>query len=94
MEVVITNPREWKRWTSRLSSSARADVARKLLAVAAQWPLGMPLVRDLNDGLHEVRCGGGIRVYLTQVGHALHVLTAGHKDTQQRDIERARRRMP
>lgn len=94
MEVVITNPREWRRWTQRLAAPARADVARKLLVVAAQWPVGMPLVRDLHDGLYEVRCDGGQRVYLTPASDELHVLTAGRKDTQKRDIERARRRMP
>lgn len=94
MEVVITNTREWRRWMQRLAPAVRADVARKLLAVAARWPVGMPLVRDLREGLFEVRCAGGIRIYLVHVDDELRILTAGRKDTQQRDIERARGRMP
>lgn len=82
MKVAITDPREWARWTRRLAPSARADVARKLLAVAAQWPVGLPLMRTLGGNLFEVRCGRGLRVYLTEAGGKLYVLTAGRKDTE------------
>lgn len=51
-------------------------------------------VKAVGGGISELRIdhGPGYRVYFTQRGTTLVVLLAGGiKDTQQRDIERARR---
>jgi putative component of toxin-antitoxin plasmid stabilization module len=52
----------------------------------------MPLVRFLGAGLHELRVSK-FRVYFVYGPETLHVLAQGEKDTQVRDIARARRRI-
>lgn len=44
--------REWLRGLPLMDRKAIGDDIR---AVEFGWPLGMPLVRSLGDGLHEVR---------------------------------------
>jgi phage-related protein len=42
-------------WLKELPASDRKAIGDDIRAVEFGWPLGMPLVRPLGDGLHEVR---------------------------------------
>ena len=53
--------------------------------------LGMPLVRRLGDDLFELRISK-YRVYFKVGDGSIVVLACGEKDTQSRDIARARGR--
>lgn len=77
LEVDFHDEREFERWPRRTGGGAI---------------VGMPTVRSIDRHLHEIRVGGW-RVYFTQRAGSLVVLCGGSKDTQQRDIARARRRM-
>lgn len=94
MEIGFHDEHEFDKWLTALAPEPRDLVLAKLLLLREHGiAIGMPLVRRITAGLHELRVGGN-RVYFTQVGGTIHVLTQGRKDTQARDIERARRRMP
>ncbi|KAB2844358.1 MAG: type II toxin-antitoxin system RelE/ParE family toxin [Burkholderiales bacterium] len=40
-----------------LSAAERRILGEDIKTVQLGWPLGMPLVRSLGDGLWEIRCG-------------------------------------
>jgi putative addiction module killer protein len=94
LEVDFHDEREFERWLRRTGGGNPGRIAGKLALVASHGgaQVGMPLVRVLGAGLHELRVDGW-RVYFVQDPRTLTVLCAGTKDTQRRDIDRARRRM-
>ena len=94
LEVEFHDEREFERWLRRMGGEAMGRVAGKIALVAEHGGaiVGMPTVRSLGGGLHEIRVGIW-RVYFTQHSGVLYVLCSGRKDTQSRDIDRARRRI-
>jgi len=42
-------------WLNTLTKEQRFHIGVDLWKVQSAWPLGMPLVRSLGEGLHEVR---------------------------------------
>lgn len=44
-----------REWLLGLDDAARREVGLDLQRVQYRWPIGMPLVRPLGDGLFEVR---------------------------------------
>lgn len=92
MKVEIRQP-EYDKWRSKLDAGAQAVVTRRIDLLAEHGiSLGMPNVRRLAAGLFELRAGK-YRLYFTVLGDTARFLTFGEKDTQTRDIERARKRM-
>ena len=102
MEAEHYDPAEFVKWTTRLPDAALAKIAAETaLLLHVGRALGLPLVRQIGGSLSELRVSahGGLRLYFTilrsQDGiERVLFLTYGRKDTQERDIARARRRMP
>jgi len=102
MEVDFHDEREFTKWMCRLAGRDRTRVDLLLLALAqASGPLGMPQGRRLagEPELYELRSGSGHRVYYAaaesepdEPQRRAVILAQGTKDTQTRDIERARSR--
>lgn len=46
-----------REWLRSLDPTDRKVIGEDIKTVELGWPLGMPLVRPLGDGLWEVRCG-------------------------------------
>lgn len=44
-----------REWLLDLPDAHRAEVGQDLMRVQWRWPVGMPLVRAMGKGLHEVR---------------------------------------
>lgn len=44
-------------WLRALPAAERRVLGEDIKTVQLGWPLGMPLVRSLGDGLWEIRCG-------------------------------------
>lgn len=94
MEIQFHKEREFEKWIGGLGPDDSAKVAHLLdILEEAEQPLGMPQGKDLKDGLWELRASGPRVYYMVNEGTAL-VLNQGRKDTQQRDIALARKRMP
>lgn len=92
--VVISHHdfREYERWLARRSPIDRARILDKVLMLALVGPdLGLPNVRRLGGGLCELRIDK-FRLYFVIESDTARLLAYGSKDTQQRDIARARRR--
>ncbi len=87
-------------WLRSLDESDRRSIGRDLMRVQFGWPIGMPLVRSLKDGLWEVRSSLPsqriARVVLCFHDGALIVLHGFIKKTQKTpadDLALAKRRM-
>ena len=44
-----------REWLLQLPAPSRQAVGQDLMRVQWRWPVGMPLVRPMGNGLHEVR---------------------------------------
>lgn len=96
MNVEHLDDSEFAKWYRRLGPVEQAKVTWEIdLLAEAGAAVGLPHVRDLGHGLRElrVRVGQQPRLYFTIEGGTARFLTYGRKDTQRRDIERAKRRM-
>lgn len=88
-----------REWLKALEPAHRQIVGEDIKDVEYAWPIGMPLVRSLGDGLWEVRSaltGGRIARVIFTVDHGYMVLLHGFiKKTQatpKADLDLARKR--
>lgn len=85
-------------WLLGLAEQNRREVGMDLMRVQFAWPIGMPLVRPLGDGLFEVRTNlpeGHSRVLFCFHGGELFALHGFIKKTRQapsEDLKLAQRR--
>jgi len=89
-----------KAWLKKQSKKDKKILGEDIMTVQFRWPLGMPLVRSLGKGLHEIRSNlsdNRIARVLFCVKAGLIILLHGFvKKTQQippKEIEIARQRM-
>src|ERR1700679_650318 len=89
-----------REWLRGLKEGDRRAIGLDLMRVQFGWPIGMPLVRSLKDGLWEVRCSLPsqriARLVLCFHDNTLVVLHGFIKKTQKTpadDLTLARRRM-
>jgi putative addiction module killer protein len=86
-----THP-EFKAWLNALKDvNGRARILARIRRLGEGNPGDH---RNLTDGISELRIdvGPGYRVYYTQRGNELVILlVGGDKDSQQRDIEKAKK---
>jgi putative addiction module killer protein len=95
VEIEYTNEREFVKWLRAIGNPADSRVMRGLSRTAELHGsrTGLPTVRSLGGLLFEYRVNK-YRVYFTETARTMTILASGDKDTQDRDIARARRRMP
>lgn len=87
-----------REWLKSLEKAERRIVGEDIKMVQEGWPLGMPLVRSLKDGLWEVRSSFPntiARVLFIMYENRmvlLHGFIKKTQDTPQQDLDLARRR--
>ncbi len=100
MQVGHLDIGEFAKWSKRIDGRIRGLVARKIDYLAfLGTDASMPLVRGLGDGLFELRVDK-YRLYFIYAifsvddrpERGILFVAYGEKDTQQRDIDRARGR--
>ena len=88
-----------REWVRELPREARHEMGADLLYVQAFWPTGMPRVRSLGDGLHELRTTaacGEYRLFFCVEGTTIVVLHGFQKKTQETpagDLKTAKKRL-
>lgn len=93
MEIRFHNEAEFCGWLARRHVDHRVRIAQLLDALSlASKPLAWPHGRYLGDGLHELKTGGGLRIYYSAGAGEAVILAQGNKSSQNLDIKRARRR--
>jgi phage-related protein len=88
-----------REWLQKLDAADRKVLGEDIKDVEFSWPIGMPLVRSLGDGLWEVRSnlsGGRIARVIFTVEHGamvlLHAFIKKTQATPRQDIDLALRR--
>jgi len=87
-----------REWLKSLPSEERKIIGVDIADVQYAWPVGMPLVRNLGDGIWEVRSNLGDRIarvlFILQENQMilLHGFIKKTGKTPQSDIELAKRR--
>lgn len=88
--------RDWLR--AKLSAAERKIIGEDIKTMQWGWPLGMPLVRAMGDGLFEVRSTLPTRIarvlFSVHEGHIvlLHGFLKTSKETPETDLKVARKR--
>jgi phage-related protein len=88
-----------REWLKALSKDIRKIIGEDIKVVQANWPIGMPLVKNLGKKLWEVRSSipnGVARVFFILKGGnmvLLHGILKKSQKTSVQDLELARRRM-
>ena len=89
-----------REWLLALSPENRREIGQDLMRVQYRWPVGMPLVRPLGNGVFEVRTalpdGTAARVMFCFAGgviYALHGFIKKSQRTPPDDLKLARNRM-
>lgn len=87
-----------REWLTSLDKNCRKIIGADLRTVQLGWPLGMPLVRSLGDGLWEMRShilNGIARVIFKMIHGEMVLLNGFIKKTQktpQEELEIAKKR--
>ncbi|MEO5924331.1 MAG: type II toxin-antitoxin system RelE/ParE family toxin [Bryobacteraceae bacterium] len=88
-----------REWLRKLNSEDRRILGEDIKDVEFSWPIGMPLVRSLGQGLWEVRSslsGSRIARVISAVEHAsmilLHAFIKKTQSTPRQDIDLALKR--
>lgn len=87
-------------WLRQLPAEDRKAIGLDLLRVQENWPIGMPVCKNLGKGLWEVRTslsGGRIaRLLFCMKGNTIFVVNGFYKTTQRTpvaELELAQKRM-
>ncbi|HSX04650.1 MAG TPA: type II toxin-antitoxin system RelE/ParE family toxin [Rhabdochlamydiaceae bacterium] len=79
-----------KKWLYSLDKECRKIIGKDMRTVQLGWPLGMPLVRNLGDGLWEMRFGlpkNIARIIFKMINGEMVLLHGFIKKTQKTPIE-------
>ena len=88
-----------KEWLKELPKEDRRAVGEDIKTAQFGWPMGMPLIRKIENGLWEVRSNitdGIARTFFTVKGDTmvlLHGFVKKSQETPQNDLRTARRRL-
>ncbi|MBX9703860.1 MAG: type II toxin-antitoxin system RelE/ParE family toxin [Silvanigrellaceae bacterium] len=77
-------------WLQSLDKSIKIIIGEDISKVQFRWPLGMPLVRNLGDGIHELRShipNGITRVLFIVINKRMILLHGFIKKTQKLPIQ-------
>lgn len=72
-------------WLQSLTTQERKSIGTDIKTVQFGWPLGMPLVKKMADGLWEIRThlpDKIVRVFFTVVGQTIFLLHGFMKKSQ------------
>jgi len=79
-----------RKWLKSLDKEIRSVIGKDICAVQEGWPLGMPLVRSIGNGLWEVRSSipnGIARVIFTMKTNQMILLHGFIKKTQKMPVQ-------
>lgn len=76
-------------WLSTLTIKEQAKVKSRISRIEQDEYFGT--VRNLSDGLAELKWTNGWKVYFTRIDHKkILLINGGHKNEQEKDIKKAR----
>ena len=89
VSILIKKTTEYVNWFNSLNGKPKAQIEKRLLAVAGQDYFGN--LKSLGDGLWELKFNNGNRVYFARTGIGeITLLYGGNKNGQSKDIAKAK----
>lgn len=89
MKFGIDKLPDYVAWYESLPPKFKAQVEKRLSNVELYGHFGT--VRDLGEGLFEIKFNNGVRIYFARTGqNKLTLLLGGNKNGQDKDIRKAR----
>lgn len=79
-----------RHWLQSLEKPIKIIIGEDISKIQFRWPLGMPLVRSLGDGIHEMRSNipnGIIRILFIVINKTMVLLHGFIKKTQKLSIQ-------
>lgn len=79
-----------RKWLKLLEKEIRSIIGKDICTIQEGWPLGMPLVRSIGNGLWEVRCSipnGIARVIFTMNNNHMVLLHGFIKKTEKMPVQ-------
>jgi putative addiction module killer protein len=87
--IEIQKSEEFEYWFYQLNNKEQAQVSSRLERIHSQEHFGD--VKNLEEGLYELRWKNGWRVYfVVKNKYIIKLLIGGHKNEQKKDINKAR----
>jgi len=80
---------EYLEWLHSLTKKEQAKVQARISRIENDEHFGV--VKNLGEGLAELKWTNGWRVYFVSIGHKkILLINGGHKNEQEKDIKKAR----
>lgn len=79
-----------RKWLKSLDKEVRSIVGKDISTIQEGWPLGMPLVRNMGEGIWEIRStipNGIVRVFFMIKNHKMVLLHGIVKKTQSTPLQ-------
>ena len=87
--IDIKESEEYLEWLQGLTKTEQAKVNARISRIEIDEHFGV--VKNLGEGLAELKWSNGWRVYFASIGHKkILLILGGHKNEQEKDIKKAR----
>ena len=87
--IYIKRASDYLNWFDNLNTKEQAQVKARMERIAIHEHFGD--VKNLGEGLAELRWKNGWRVYFSNIGYKkIILLIGGHKNEQEKNIKKAR----
>ncbi|MGB8468293.1 MAG: type II toxin-antitoxin system RelE/ParE family toxin [Candidatus Babeliales bacterium] len=87
--IYIKESDDYLAWLNSLTKKEQAKVKARISRIEQNEYFGT--VRNLGEGLAELKWTNGWRVYFANIGHKkILLINGGHKNEQEKDIKKAR----
>lgn len=90
MEYKIIITKEYKEWLKKENLRSRVQIGKRLALIKLSGHFGVQ--KDLGNGIHELKWGGGRRLYYAYIPvNNILLLLGGNKNAQSQDINQAQK---
>jgi len=87
--IKIQKSKDFEDWLDQLNHKEQAQISSRLERIHSQEHFGD--VKNLGEGLYELRWKNGRRVYFViKNKDSINLLIGGHKNEQKKDIKKSR----
>lgn len=87
--IQVKESDKYLEWLQSLTNKEQAKVKARISRIENDEHFGV--VRNLGEGLAELKWTNGWRVYFTSIGRKkILLINGGHKNEQEKDIKKAR----
>jgi putative addiction module killer protein len=92
MSIVVKKQAEYAEWFKNQTPKFQAQIEKRLSSIEKNEHFGH--VKNLGNGLAEVKFNNGVRIYFTKTDkQEIELIAGGNKNGQDKDIAKARKKI-